>query len=124
MTDLAELTTLRLGGPAGQLLEARSEAEALAAVRDADAAREPLLLLAGGSNVVVADAGFPGTVVRLVTSGVERDAGLLTVQAGEPWDPFVERCVADGLAGIECLSGIPGRSAPRRSRTSGPTDRT
>ena len=108
MTDLADLTTLRLGGPARRLLEAHSESEALAAVREADAAEEPLLLLAGGSNVVVADEGFPGTVVRLLTAGVERDGDLLTVQAGEPWDPFVERCVAEGLAGIECLSGIPG----------------
>jgi UDP-N-acetylmuramate dehydrogenase len=108
MTTLAELTTLRLGGPAGRLVEARTEADTLAAVRAADAAGEPLLLLAGGSNVVIADEGFPGTVVRLLTRGVERRDGLIEVQAGEPWDPFVERAVADGLAGIECLSGIPG----------------
>jgi UDP-N-acetylmuramate dehydrogenase len=109
MTDLAPLTTLRLGGPAGRIVEARSEDEVIAAVRDADAASEPLLLLAGGSNVVISDRGFPGTVVRLLTRGIEsRGDGLLEVQAGEPWDPFVERSVAEGLAGIECLSGIPG----------------
>ena len=72
----------------------------------------PLLLVAGGSNLVVADDGFPGTVVRVLTSGVEereRDGRVeLTAQAGEPWEPFVERCVAAGLAGVESLSGIPG----------------
>ena len=102
MTRLADLTTLRLGGPARTLVEAHSEAELVDAVRRADAAGEPLLLLAGGSNVVIADDGFPGTVVRLLTSGVERGAdGLLHVQAGEPWDPLVASCVEQGLAGIE-----------------------
>jgi UDP-N-acetylmuramate dehydrogenase len=108
MNRLADLTTLRLGGPARTLVEARTEAELVHAVRAADAAGEPLLVLAGGSNVVIADDGFPGTVVRLTTRGVERDGGLLEVQAGEPWDPLVERCVHGGLAGVECLSGIPG----------------
>jgi UDP-N-acetylmuramate dehydrogenase len=89
-------------------VEARTEADVVAAVRAADAPGEPLLLLAGGSNVVIADEGFPGTVVRLLTRGVERRDGLLEVQAGEPWDAFVEQCVDAGLAGIECLSGIPG----------------
>jgi UDP-N-acetylmuramate dehydrogenase len=106
---LSELTTLRLGGPAQALVEARSEAELLDAVRRADG---PLLLVAGGSNLVVADDGFPGTVVRVLTAGVEereRDGLVeLTVQAGEEWEPFVARCVADGLAGVESLSGIPG----------------
>ena len=109
MTRLSELTTLRLGGPARALLEARSEAELLDAVRGGDG---PLLLVAGGSNLVVADTGFPGTVVRVLTAGVEereRDGRVeLTVQAGEEWEPFVARCVAAGLAGVESLSGIPG----------------
>jgi UDP-N-acetylmuramate dehydrogenase len=109
MTDLAPLTTLRLGGPAGRIVEARSEDELVALVRDADGSGEPLLLLAGGSNVVIADDGFPGTVVRLLTHGITRRGDdRIEVQAGEPWDPFVARCVADGLTGIECLSGIPG----------------
>jgi UDP-N-acetylmuramate dehydrogenase len=109
MTDLAPLTTIRLGGPAKRLIEAHSEAEAIESVREADATGEPLLILAGGSNVVIADEGFPGTVVRLLTSGVQRlDDAELEVQAGEPWDPFVESAVSEGLAGIECLSGIPG----------------
>ncbi|HEV2820405.1 MAG TPA: UDP-N-acetylmuramate dehydrogenase, partial [Solirubrobacteraceae bacterium] len=65
--------------------------------------------LAGGSNVVVADEGWPGTVLLLATRGVACDGPrLTTVQAGEPWDPFVARCVAEGRAGVECLSGIPG----------------
>jgi UDP-N-acetylmuramate dehydrogenase len=109
---LADLTTLRLGGPAWRLVEARDEAALVGEVRRADRAGEPLLVLAGGSNVVVADDGFPGTVVRVATRGIaERDAAgavALEVQAGEPWDPFVARCVAAGLAGVEGLSGIPG----------------
>jgi UDP-N-acetylmuramate dehydrogenase len=106
--ELADLTTLRLGGPAGRIVEACTEEELAGLVRDADLADEPLLVLAGGSNVVVADEGFPGTVVRVLTRGVERERETVTVQAGEPWDAFVEARVADGLAGIECLSGIPG----------------
>lgn len=109
---LAELTTLRLGGPARRLLEPAGEEELIAAVREADAAGEPLLLLAGGSNLVIADAGFDGTVIRIATRGISterRDGRLrLTAAAGEPWDRLVARCVADGLAGIECLAGIPG----------------
>src|SRR5215210_7145774 len=93
---LADFTTLRLGGPPGRLVEAHSEQELLDTVREADAAGEPLLILAGGSNVVIADEGFPGTVVRLLTRGIERgdEPGTLRVAAGEPWDPFVEHCVA------------------------------
>ena len=108
MQKLADLTTLRLGGPAGRFVEASTEDELVAAVREADAASEPVLVLAGGSNLVVADGGFPGTVVHVLTRGVERDGKSFTVQAGEPWDPFVAACVEEGLAGIECLSGIPG----------------
>ena len=65
-------------------------------------------MLAGGSNVVVADGGFPGTVVRVLTRGVRREGERLEVQAGEPWDELVVRCVEAGLQGFECLSGIPG----------------
>ena len=78
----------------------------------ADAAGEPVLVIAGGSNLVVADAGFAGTALRLLTRGVstaaDGQAVRLTIAAGEPWDALVERAIADGLAGIECLSGIPG----------------
>ena len=109
---LSELTTLRLGGAARRMVDATDDDEVVEAVRAADAAGEPLLVLAGGSNVVVADEGFPGTVVRVLTQGVEeRGAGdrtHLTVAAGEEWDELVARCVASGLAGVECLAGIPG----------------
>ena len=103
--ELASLTTLRLGGPAERLVEARDEASLVALVREAE---PPVLLLAGGSNVVIADDGWPGTVVRVLTGGVERSGELVVAQAGEPWDPLVARCVQEGLQGFECLCGIPG----------------
>ena len=109
---LADLTTLRLGGPARRLVEAADADEAVAAVREAEAAGEPLLVMAGGSNLVVADQGFAGTVVRVASRGVarsERDGRVeLEVAAGETWDEVVAGAVAEGLEGIECLSGIPG----------------
>jgi UDP-N-acetylmuramate dehydrogenase len=100
--ELAPLTTLRLGGPATRFLEARTEAELIEAAPDAT------LILAGGSNVVIADEGVSGTVVKIATRGIERDGMRLTVAAGEDWDALVARCVAEGLQGFECLSGIPG----------------
>ncbi|WP_067812246.1 UDP-N-acetylmuramate dehydrogenase [Actinomadura kijaniata] len=112
--NLAGYTTLRLGGPARRFVEATTEAELVAAVRAADEAGEPVLVLGGGSNLVVSDDGFPGTVVHVGTRGTERLSGegghvTVRVQAGEEWDPFVARCVEEGLSGVECLSGIPGR---------------
>lgn len=111
---LAPYTTLRVGGPARRFVEAGASGEVVAAVTAADRGGEPVLVLGGGSNLVVGDAGFPGTVVRIATRGVEMRTGadgrvFARVQAGEEWDPFVARCVAEGLAGIECLAGIPGR---------------
>jgi UDP-N-acetylmuramate dehydrogenase len=100
--ELAELTTLRLGGPAASYVEVYEEAELIEQARDA------ALIIAGGSNVVVADDGVRGKVVRIATRGVERDGTRLTVAAGEDWDALVARCVQDGLQGFECLSGIPG----------------
>ena len=112
LAALAPLTTLRVGGPATRLLTAASEAELIEAVRGVDERGEPLLVLAGGSNVVIADAGFAGTVVRITTRGTtthrEADGVTLDVQAGEPWDDVVAASVERGLAGIEALSGIPG----------------
>jgi UDP-N-acetylmuramate dehydrogenase len=110
---LADLTTLRLGGPARELVHATTEDALLGAVRTADASGMPLLLVAGGSNLVVDDAGFEGTVVRIETTGiaVEQDTcggAVVTVAAGEPWDPFVARAVEEGWIGLEALSGIPG----------------
>ncbi len=114
-TSLAPLTSLRLGGPARRLVDADSSDAVLEAVRAADAAGEPLLLLGGGSNVVIADEGWPGVVVRVTSAGrrVRRQPDgsvLLAVEAGEDWDGVVAACVADGLGGLECLSGIPGRT--------------
>ncbi len=110
---LAPHTTLRVGGPARRFVEVASETELVETVRAADAAQEPLLVLAGGSNLVIADAGFEGTVVHVATRGIGQEAApgasvRLTVAAGEPWDAVVAGAVAEGLAGIECLSGIPG----------------
>ena len=107
---LADYTTVRLGGPARGFVRAGTEDELIDAVRSADAAGEPLLILGGGSNLVVSDEGFDGTVVQVATRGVSRDGGpgVLTVAAGEDWDAVVARSVAEGLAGFECLSGIPG----------------
>jgi UDP-N-acetylmuramate dehydrogenase len=111
---LAELTTLRLGGPARRLVEVATETDLVDAVRSADAAGEPLLIVAGGSNLVVADAGFDGTVVHVVTMGVAVGASdgqgvaTVTVAAGEPWDDLVARAVTEGWSGVEALSGIPG----------------
>ncbi|MFC4950364.1 UDP-N-acetylmuramate dehydrogenase [Pseudonocardia sp. GCM10023141] len=114
-TSLAALTTLRLGGPARRFVEADTAAEVVEAVRSADAAGERLLLLGGGSNVVVSDDGWPGTVVRVASTGRRVDRRpdgslLLTVEAGAGWDDVVAGCVADGIGGLECLSGIPGRT--------------
>jgi UDP-N-acetylmuramate dehydrogenase len=110
---LAELTTLRVGGPAGTLLAPATTDELVAAVRSADAAGEALLVVAGGSNLLVADGGFPGTVVLVRTRGIrvtELGAAHVGVQAaaGEPWEPFVAHCVSNGWSGLEALSGIPG----------------
>ncbi|WP_026414275.1 UDP-N-acetylmuramate dehydrogenase [Actinomadura oligospora] len=112
--NLAGYTTLRLGGPARRFVEATTEAEVVDAVQEADADGEPVLVLGGGSNLVVSDEGFPGTVVHVGTRGAEQLTDgqgrvLMRVQAGEEWEPFVARCVSDGLSGVECLSGIPGR---------------
>jgi UDP-N-acetylmuramate dehydrogenase len=101
---LSALTTLRLGGPADRYVEASSEEEIVEVVRNG----EPLLVMAGGSNLVVADEGFAGTVLRIATRGVSREGTTLDVAAGEPWDRLVASCVAEGLAGVECLAGIPG----------------
>ena len=107
---LADHTTVRLGGPARGFVRASTEEELIEAVRAADASGEPVLILGGGSNLVVADEGFDGTVIQVATRGVSQSAGpgVLTVAAGEDWDAVVARTVAEGLAGLECLSGIPG----------------
>ena len=113
--DLSELTTLRVGGPADELLSPPTADELVAAALETWATGDDWLVLGGGSNLVMADEGFPGTVIRVVTRGIERlpaDSGAvrLKVQAGEPWDELVAHAVEHGWAGIEALSGIPGSS--------------
>jgi UDP-N-acetylmuramate dehydrogenase len=105
---LAELTTLAVGGPIDRLVEVSDADELVQAVRDADEAGRPLLLLGGGSNVVAPDDGWPGDVVLVRSRGIERDGDRLVVAAGEDWDGVVAHSVAGGLAGLEALSGIPG----------------
>lgn len=109
---LAPLTSLGLGGPARWFLDATEPEEVREALARAAADGTPTVLLGGGSNVVVADEGVDALVVRLGLRGVssrrDGDAVVVTAAAGEPWDPFVEAAVADRLAGVECLSGIPG----------------
>jgi UDP-N-acetylmuramate dehydrogenase len=110
---LSAYTTLRLGGPAGTLTVATETDQIVTAVHDATVDGRPLLVLAGGSNVVIGDAGFPGEVLLLRTRGIRvvethADSVVLRVAAGEPWDGFVEYAVTNGYSGVECLSGIPG----------------
>jgi UDP-N-acetylmuramate dehydrogenase len=108
----ADLTTLRLGGPARRLVVAESDEEVVETVRDADLRGEPLLVLGGGSNLVVGDEGFDGTVLQLATRGVAvapLAEHALQVEAGVDWDHVVALTVDEGYAGIEALSGIPGR---------------
>ena len=111
---LGEYTTLRLGGPAARVITATTDDDLVAAVAKCDAAGEPVLLLGGGSNLVISDAGFEGTVVRIATDGERVEPGdddrvLVEVAAGEDWDGFVARSIDAGLSGLESLSGIPGR---------------
>lgn len=114
MTSLADLTTLRVGGPAGEYAEAHSEAEFIDAVRTADAKGTPLLVVGGGSNLLVGDEGFDGLVLRDARDAITvQDDGFCggvsaTATAGANWDALVERAVAEEWVGLEALSGIPG----------------
>lgn len=109
---LSTLTTLRLGGPARRLIEVEKPDELVEAVQAADTAGEPVLILGGGSNLVVGDAGFDGTVIKIATTGVHvlttTDLVAVTAQAGEDWDGLVATVVDEGWAGLEAMSGIPG----------------
>jgi UDP-N-acetylmuramate dehydrogenase len=124
--SLADLTTLHVGGDADLIVAPTTRDELIEAARDAWASDTDWLLLGGGSNVVIADDGFDGTVIRVVTRGIERitvdtfslrpsaylgDRGVrLRIQAGEPWDALAQFAIDNGWAGIEALSGIPGSS--------------
>jgi UDP-N-acetylmuramate dehydrogenase len=111
---LAPFSTFRIGGPARFFVEAHSRAEVEEALAFASARNLPLFVLGGGSNLLVSDSGWPGLVLRVVISGIDRRPGesdgriLFDVGAGESWDRFVSHAVMAQCAGIECLSGIPG----------------
>lgn len=111
---LARHTTLHVGGPARRLVTVTTTDDLVDAVRETDDADEPLLILGGGSNVVLPDEGFAGTVVKVATNGVTRESvdacggALVRVAAGEVWDALVTQAVQEGWSGVEALSGIPG----------------
>jgi UDP-N-acetylmuramate dehydrogenase len=109
---LADHTTIRLGGPAQRFEWADTRNDLIDVVRAADDARVAVLVLGGGSNLIVADAGFGGTVVRVAHKGITfehaGERAVMHVAAGESWDDVVLASLAEGLAGLECLSGIPG----------------
>lgn len=106
---LAQYTTLGVGGPARYLVEAATEEQALEALDLASSKGWPVFVLGNGSNVLFADTGFPGLVLRVATKGIEvTDSNCLLAAAGEDWDAFVRLSVKHQLTGIECLSGIPG----------------
>jgi UDP-N-acetylmuramate dehydrogenase len=110
--DLGPYTTLGVGGPARELVEVHSQAELVDAIRSADASGDPILVLGGGSNVVISDDGFDGRVILIRNKGIgakfDGDDVVVEVQAGENWDDVVHFCVGRNFAGVEFLSGIPG----------------
>lgn len=111
---LAELTTLRLGGPAREIIRCADTRTIVETILDLDERSEPVLVVGGGSNLVIGDAGFDGTAVVLASDGVEfgsgRESGRAHVvaDAGVGWDELVAATVDAGYGGLECLSGIPG----------------
>lgn len=111
-TTLAEYTTLRVGGPASEIVEATSATEIVDRVEAADSAGQSLLILGGGSNVVISDDGWPGPVLLVRNCGITISdscgSSEVTAAAGEPWDDFVTEMVASGFSGVEALAGIPG----------------
>ena len=113
MENLAQYTSLRVGGPAQKFIHATTEQELIEAVKNSDKSGEPVLIIGGGSNVLIGDQGFNGTVIRVETKGnsYQFDAcsgGMITVNSGENWDEFVQWIISKGFADVETLSGIPG----------------
>lgn len=111
MENLSNHTTLRVGGPAANFVRASNESEIIEAIKNAG--EQPLLILGSGSNVLISDTGFPGTVIKIennqLTADVDACSGAtLNIGAGEDWDVFVKTTIDRGWAGLETLSGIPG----------------
>ena len=111
MADLRDYTSLRVGGPAKKFVQVGTEAEIISAIEAAG--DSPILIIGGGTNILVADSGFQGTVIRITNNSVQAEVdacsgATLTIGAGENWDEFVQRTIERGFAGLETLSGIPG----------------
>ena len=111
MAELRHYTSLRVGGPAKKFVDAHNEKEIVAAIEAAG--DTPILIIGGGTNILVADNGFDGTVIRITNKSLEAEidacsGATLSIGAGENWDDFVKSTVARGFAGLETLSGIPG----------------
>ncbi len=111
MTELSKYTSFRVGGPAQKIVQVSTEAEIIAAIEEAG--DSPLLIMGGGTNVLIADKGFDGTVIRISNNSVQSEVdacsgATLTIGAGEDWDTFVQTTIDRGYAGLETLSGIPG----------------
>lgn len=111
MESLSNHTTLRVGGPAANFVRASNESEIIEAITNAG--EQPILILGSGSNVLISDTGFPGTVIKIennqLTADVDACSGAtLNIGAGEDWDVFVKTTIDRGWAGLETLSGIPG----------------
>ncbi len=109
---LAPLTSLGLGGPARSLVKVSDDADVIEVLQVASAEETPVLVLGGGSNIVIGDDGWPGIVMQIGLRGieptVEPDRVRIRVAAGEPWDEIVALSVQQEWAGLECMSGIPG----------------
>lgn len=104
----ADLTTIRTGGPIRTLQTPETTADVIELVRKADAAHDPILIMGGGSNLVVGDIGWDGTVIKVASLKLDIDGERVTAAAGLEWDYVVRTTISEGLAGLEALSGIPG----------------
>jgi UDP-N-acetylmuramate dehydrogenase len=104
----ADLTTMRIGGPVGRLLAPQSTKHVIELLCELGGDEDPLLVMGGGSNLVVGDIGWHGTVVKMASTDLEIDGDLVTAAAGVEWDHLVHTTLSEGLTGLETLSGIPG----------------
>ena len=104
----ADLTTMRIGGPVGQLFAPETTPEVIELLRDHGGDEDPLLVMGGGSNLVVGDIGWHGTVLKMATQALDIDGELVTAAAGVEWDHLVRTTLSEGLTGLETLSGVPG----------------